>query len=637
MGNPLQSDFRANFYDHSFDPCVILNQKFQVVDVNGSFLKYLGVTASALVGKSILETVHPEDIKKAESASWKLTDSVLKNLELRHLKPGSNDFFWISWSGLFDPQTKLFYASGKEISRYRLEQEKLAIEKDQYQEMVSEIIQAEQRFSVLFEESTEGLLLFDKDHFVACNQMALQMLGLTGKNQLLSLHPADFSPPAQSCGLNSMLKFQQKLKVAEEQGMCRFEWQFARAGGEEFPVEVTLKPVDISGKKVFLVVWHDLTEDKKQKKFVEKVTNTVASMISVYNQEEHRVIYINEISIEFLGYSPREIETWRGEPFVELCHPDDRHLLAVKASRIANLQEGEHVESEYRLKHRNGNWIWCSERTTVFRRDGTGQPVEVLSVSTNVTQQKDALYQLDLEKTRHFARAKMASLGEMASGIAHEINNPLTIILGKASVIKNSIINHKFDPEVTLQAVEKITVTVDRISKIIKGLRSFARDGDRDSFEWVSLTQLLDDTVELCKARFGSHGVALEILPFDKNLKIECRGVQISQVLLNLLGNAFDAIQSQKEKWVRIEVIETEDAVQIAVRDSGPGVPQSLREKIMQPFFTTKEVGKGTGLGLSISKGIMDDHKGRFFLDENSSETRFVLSFPKSRVVSKAS
>jgi signal transduction histidine kinase len=112
-------------------------------------------------------------------------------------------------------------------------------------------------------------------------------------------------------------------------------------------------------------------------------------------------------------------------------------------------------------------------------------------------------------------------------------------------------------------------------------------------------------------------------------LTIECRPTEISQILLNLLNNAFDAVFSLSEKWVELQVEELPDEIRIQVTDSGSGISKGIREKLMQPFFTTKEPGKGTGLGLSISNRIALKHHGKIYLDESCKNTRFVLVLPK--------
>jgi C4-dicarboxylate-specific signal transduction histidine kinase len=134
--------------------------------------------------------------------------------------------------------------------------------------------------------------------------------------------------------------------------------------------------------------------------------------------------------------------------------------------------------------------------------------------------------------------------------------------------------------------------------------------------------------LELCRERFKNNAIEMHIDEMP-NWIIKCRSVQILQVLVNLLNNAFDAIKGFEEKWVRIEFSEQKETYVIAITDCGNGIPDSVYKKMFDPFFTTKKVGQGTGLGLSISKGLVEDNKGTIVYDTKSPHTRFVLSFPK--------
>lgn len=222
---------------------------------------------------------------------------------------------------------------------------------------------------------------------------------------------------------------------------------------------------------------------------------------------------------------------------------------------------------------------------------------------------------------------KMAALGEMAGGIAHEINNPLAIIRANAGVIRRLLRPEEINREKISEIAEKIDSTVDRIAKIVSGLRTFSREAGNDPLEDVSAREVIEQTMEFCEARFRSRGIPLEIDIPASDLLITCRRVQISQVLLNLLNNAFDAVKDSKEPWVRVHANRQGDEVSISVSDSGNGVRADIRDKIMQPFFTTKKVGEGTGLGLSIAHGIMEGHGGSLKLDTDATNTRFVMSF----------
>lgn len=247
----------------------------------------------------------------------------------------------------------------------------------------------------------------------------------------------------------------------------------------------------------------------------------------------------------------------------------------------------------------------------------------LLGICEDITERKN--FQKNLVQS-----AKMASLGEMASGIAHEINNPLGIIQGKANQLVKSIRTGKFNPVQDVEQLEKIVSTTNRIAKIIKGLRSFSRNADGDPIESVDLKVLTDNVLGLCSEKFKEHGIKLEVVTVPE-CGLECRGVQIEQVMLNLLNNAYDAVLALPAKWVRIDYTILSDRLLISVTDSGQGIPSHIVDKLMQPFFTTKEVGQGTGLGLSISRGIIESHQGTLRYDSSCPNTRFVIEMPLRR------
>lgn len=226
--------------------------------------------------------------------------------------------------------------------------------------------------------------------------------------------------------------------------------------------------------------------------------------------------------------------------------------------------------------------------------------------------------------------AKLASLGEMAAGIAHEINNPMTIIQGRAEQIQHILQSDPPDLARIGSVAENIMKNVQRVAKIIRGLRAFARFNVDSEFQAADISEIIHETLDLCSERFKVHGVQLRLGDIDRNLKIRARGPQISQVLLNLFNNAFDAVSERhNERWVDVRVVETVEFVQVTVTDSGNGIAPDVAERLFQPFFTTKGVDKGTGLGLSISHGIVADHGGRIYIDRNCANTRFVVELPK--------
>lgn len=232
--------------------------------------------------------------------------------------------------------------------------------------------------------------------------------------------------------------------------------------------------------------------------------------------------------------------------------------------------------------------------------------------------------------------AKMVALGEMAGGIAHEINTPLT-------VISNHVFNLKLMQEISNidevsleKSLDKIEQTVFRIASIVRGLQNMSRDGSMDKMELTPLSSIIDEAFSMCEERFKSRGVEFA-KPSDPKVHIMCRKVQISQVLVNLLNNAYDAIEGLPDKKITIKVKSTDDSVAISVIDSGTGVPSEIQGKLFQPFFTTKGVGKGTGLGLSISHGIITHHGGDLFYTDANGKSEFVISLPLPQRLNAAS
>ncbi len=231
-------------------------------------------------------------------------------------------------------------------------------------------------------------------------------------------------------------------------------------------------------------------------------------------------------------------------------------------------------------------------------------------------------------KLEHSAR--LATLGEMAGGIAHEINNPLAILSGRAHLLGRLADQGNLSAEVIRQNSDKIMETVDRMAKIISGLRSFSRNGEHDPFRPVTLEKVVSSTMDFCSERFRNQQIEFRIGTVP-DLDLVCREVQIVQVLLNLLNNAFDAVMaSNGDRWIALNVSVLPTHVEFSVTDSGTGISENVVANMMTPFFTTKSVGHGTGLGLSISSGIAEEHAGSLRYDRDSKNTRFVFSVSRT-------
>ncbi len=263
-------------------------------------------------------------------------------------------------------------------------------------------------------------------------------------------------------------------------------------------------------------------------------------------------------------------------------------------------------------------------------RDSTGKTSRLIGVSWDVSDDHKTREIIEGQRVQIEASARLAQLGEMAGGIAHEINNPLAIISGFNDRLRTSLETGALDLEEVKLCTERISKTIGRIAGIVKGLRVVAREGSSDPFEATTLGSLVNDTLGLCLERAKNRGVRI-LTEGDLDLEVECRVVQISQVLTNLISNGIHAVENSTDRWIRIHAEKDSDFVVLLVSDSGQGVPESIRSKIFQPFFTTKSAGEGTGLGLSISTSIIKDHQGTLSLDNTKPNTTFVIRLPKTQ------
>ena len=235
---------------------------------------------------------------------------------------------------------------------------------------------------------------------------------------------------------------------------------------------------------------------------------------------------------------------------------------------------------------------------------------------------KRKLAELEKYEQKNF---KMASLGEMTATLAHEINNPLTIILGQVSLLKRQFSdeeNNKLG-----EGLSKIELTVKRISSIIKSLKLYSRNDELDPPEVVDIKEVTEDTLVLCYDALRQN----EIVLYKDNLVsylIKCREVQISQIILNLIQNSIDAVKDSSEKWIEVSTKADEECLIVQISDSGKLAAGADKDKIFQSFFTTKEKGKGTGLGLSCSRKIAEESGGSLKMIEDQKNTTFELKLP---------
>ena len=234
------------------------------------------------------------------------------------------------------------------------------------------------------------------------------------------------------------------------------------------------------------------------------------------------------------------------------------------------------------------------------------------------------------EKAKLQHSIKLAAIGEISAEIAHEINNPLGIMMGYIELSLDLLKSTSPDKEVLQVQLIKARSAISRITKIIKGLRHYSRRTNDDPLVPVFVNEIIEDAVEFYSEKFNYNNTALEI-ENPEDYKLLCRPIEISQVLLNIFSNGIDEVSKldPELRKIKVHVTGTGETVRIAISNHGPKIKAEVQDKLFEPFFSTKKIGIGTGLGLSISRGIIESYKGRLYYDPLPVQTTFVIELPQ--------
>ncbi len=253
-----------------------------------------------------------------------------------------------------------------------------------------------------------------------------------------------------------------------------------------------------------------------------------------------------------------------------------------------------------------------------------------ITVVKEITLQKQIEEEKKQIQKQLLMTAKLASVGELAAGIGHEINNPLTSISGNLDMIKEHLISLGSDDSRINKILENQEIACDRIAKIVQGLRTYVRS-DSDIIETLDLNELTVKTIDFLKVIYQKEGINLSFTTHNERLFFDGNSGKFQQVLINLLSNAKDAILNQKNKNITIETLPLKDHCVLRISDSGIGISVENQSRIFDTFFTTKPTGQGTGLGLSIVKNIIESIGGKIhFSSTIGIGTTFTISIPKS-------
>ena len=451
------------------------------------------------------------------------------------------------------------------------------------------------RSAPLLSSDPQPALLLDADARLLESNAALQgLLGARSLAQVGELLPVNHLPLVRAC-----LEQSRAVEAVEAQdGERILIWSFIPDVAEQR----VLARCREATREVL-----EQREATRARRLYRLITENTTDLISRHTPDG---VFLDATpaSWTLLGYWPEEL---RGMAVDSLLHPQDQ-LQQAKQAREALEQDGYHTMS-YRIRHRDGRYLWFETASRAIRETYTGAVVEVVSVSRDIS----ARIQAEENKRRledelaHTTR--LITLGELASGIAHEINQPLAAVVNYASASQRYLQGVGGDQaavDKVAQGLTRITEHANHASAVIKRLRAFLRKGQR-RMQALDLAEVAREAVRLCNWEAGTAQVAVsDLLPDNLPLVFADR-VLLEQVLLNLLRNAIDANRERHPgapSQVRLEASEADGSLAIRVIDQGPGVSDEQMGKLFTPFYTSK--ADGLGLGLSMSRSIIEGFGG---------------------------
>ncbi len=553
------------------DYIVVHDRAWKIVRTNRSLSSHLGVPPVALVGEAM------SSLRQIAETGSDLPCPFCRDTQQareEYVAASSERIYLVSTSrtpGVVEDDTRTIHVL-KDITDRR---------------------EAERRYRELFDSIQEGLFFATPDgRFLDVNDAMVRMLGYGSREELLR---SDVSPhlyPAPAAR-------ERFLHALAERGVLRnYEETLRRKDGTLLHTLQNITAVRDAQGRIAQIrgLMLDVTEQRtfqsqlqRERDFNQKILNTTQSMILVLDTAG-LISYANRRCYE-AGYREDELIGHRLVDWVEPSHREDFE------AALETTAHGQQVENlELRARRSDGSMGHFSISLSPMR-DEQNTVNSVVVVMTDIT---DAV--LLQAKLAH--SEKMATIGRLVSGVAHEVNNPLAAILGFTDLLLEN-------PEVPASAREDLKIILQetqRTKVIVQDLLSFARQRPVQR-ELVQVNSLLRQTIKLRSYDFASHGVEV-IEEFEGKLAPAMGDAQqLQQVFLNILNNAYDAVQEARQRGqIKIRTRQQADCIEVAVTDNGTGI--SDPQRIFDPFYTTKHAGKGTGLGLSICYGIVRAHGG---------------------------
>ncbi|MDQ8023095.1 MAG: PAS domain S-box protein [Moraxellaceae bacterium] len=593
---------RDQLFSLSLDLMAVLDREGRFQRTNPAFHRVLGYPFDALVGTRLPDVVHPDDTAIAVGALRDLRSQRSASFELR-CRCANGSYRWLSWNANPVPDDSLIYAVGHDVSDRKASEDAL---------------RAEMAFRKSMEESVlTGLRAFDlRGRILYVNPAFCEMVGWTA-DELIGMEPPYAYWPQDNLELHWR---NLALVLSGNAPASGFDAPILHRDGHQMLMRFHISPlIDATGAQVgWMGAMHDVTEAREARAHLElaherfvAVLDGLDAAVFVADAASDEVLYANRACLDEQHAASPALAAPRLASQLAVPQPergdymvDPRRL--VDADLPRELFDGE-------LQHtQSGRWFHLRERAT---RWVDGRVVR-LAVATDITDRKE-VEEVNREQEERLQRtSRLITMGEMASTLAHELNQPLSAIANYNMGCVNRLRAGGFRQEDLLSAMEKASAQAERAGKIVRRVRDFVRKSEPRR-ERADLADIVEDALGFAEIDARRLGVRL-VNDIGTDLPaVHADRIMIEQVLLNLVKNAAEAVASfppeRRDVWVGAVV--RDGQVEVSVTDYGPGIAPEDLERLFAAFFTTK--AEGMGMGLNICRSIIEFHDGRLWVDPN--------------------
>jgi PAS domain S-box-containing protein len=351
-------------------------------------------------------------------------------------------------------------------------------------------------------------------------------------------------------------------------------------------------------------------------RLLDKIAETSPTMIRILDQTEGSYVHVNERMARFFGRTAEEVLRAGFDHIPDAIHPDDRAKYYQAKAELRKPGRDAPVTWRARIRNAAGQWRWIRTWSVVFTRDERGVPAQLLSISIDVNDQVEI--EARLRQTE-----RLTSIGTLAAGIAHEVNNPLAAMIMTAQLLRRK----NLGPEIN-RMLDDVIEDGKRCAKIVRSVQKFARQEPSDRVP-LDLNDIVRAAEELSHTQLRHSGIELRLELTDGLPPVVGDATELEQVLLNLITNAAHA--SEKGQAVVVSTNAGDGFARISVKDEGHGMSEETKKHVFDPFFTTRVRQGGSGLGLSIAYGLVEEQGGTIGVDsEVGRGTTITVSLPVS-------